>query len=562
MQRAAAEFERALLDPLEAARLLEVESLERLACQLVADRAQGGLHDAARRAEDGAGAGGRAERAVELRLGQLAEGEADVLDELDEFARRQHDVDVRAPVAAELRAGRLELLRRAGHDGHRHDVLDVDAGHLGVVRLGDGAEDAHRRLRRREVGQAVTIVLLDVVDPARAARGHHRQHAAMLQAVEELCAFLHDREIRAEVRVEDFVEAEEMQGRDHLSRDDGARLHAEGIAQGDAHRRRDLHDDVLLRVLQRVEDLLRVVLLDERARRADEAALAAEDAVRCLHRLVVGRRDDDVAAAPRVRQRRNALHVLAGADAAAAADALRRVAHDGGIRHDARLLLADGRQRGVLDVEAAAEALQVAVLVARAGEAVLVVVGEHELQDGHLRVADDLRVCVDLHALPDLRRAGREQAALADDLDRAEAAARLDALILVVAEVRDVDAELLRRLHDLRPLGHGQRDVVDGQMDHLLFLVCHFRSFRTHARAPPISKRSGKTFMADSSEFCAVSPRPQSEDMLMTRAIFIMIAMSSRVAVPAVILSRMILMWRLPSRHGVHWPQLSSQKNS
>ena len=31
--------------------------------------------------------------------------------------------------------------------------------------------------------------------------------------------------------------------------------------------------------------------------------------------------------------------------------------------------------------------------------------------------------------------------------------------------------------------------------------------------------------MADSSEFCAVSPRPQSEDMLMTRAIFIMIAM-------------------------------------
>lgn len=144
MQRAAAEFERALLDALEAARLLEVEALERLARQLVADRAQGGLHDAARRAEDGTGAGGRAERAVELRLGQLAEGEADVLDELDELARRQHDIDVWTPVAAELRAGRLEFFRRAGHDGYRHDVLDVDAGQLGVVRLGDGAEDAHR----------------------------------------------------------------------------------------------------------------------------------------------------------------------------------------------------------------------------------------------------------------------------------------------------------------------------------------------------------------------------------------------------------------------------------
>lgn len=344
VQRMAANLERALLDALEAARLLEVEPLERLARQLVADRAQGGLHDAARRAENRAGARGRAERAVEVRLRQLAEGEADVFDELDELARRQHDVDILPALAAHLRARSLELLRRARHDGHRHDVLGVDAGRFRVVRLGDGAEDAHRRFRRGEMGQAVAVVLLDVADPARAARGHHRQHPAMLQAVEEFRAFLHDREVGAEVRVEDLVKAEEVQRRDHLACHDGAWLHAEGIAEGDAYRRRDLHDDVLLRILQRVEHFFRIVFLDERARRADEAALTAEDAVRRLHRLVVGRRDDDVAAAPRIRQRRDALHILAGADAAAAADALRRVTHDGGIRHDARLLLADGRQ--------------------------------------------------------------------------------------------------------------------------------------------------------------------------------------------------------------------------
>ena len=166
----------------------------------------------------------------------------------------------------------------------------------------------------------------------------------MLQAVEEFRAFLHDREVGAEVCVEDLVETEEVQSRHHLACHDGAWLHAEGIAQRDAYRRRDLHDDVLLRILQRVEHFFRIVFLDERARRADEAALTAEDAVRRLHRLVVGRRNDDVAAAPRIRQRRDALHILAGADAAAAADALRRVTHDGGIRHDARLLLADGRQ--------------------------------------------------------------------------------------------------------------------------------------------------------------------------------------------------------------------------
>ena len=83
--------------------------------------------------------------------------------------------------------------------------------------------------------QAITVVLLDVADPARTARGHHRQHPAMLQAVEEFRAFLHDREVGAEVRVEDLVKAEEVQRRDHLARDDGAGLHAEGIAEGDAH---------------------------------------------------------------------------------------------------------------------------------------------------------------------------------------------------------------------------------------------------------------------------------------------------------------------------------------
>ena len=71
---------------------------------------------------------------------------------------------------------------------------------------------------------------------------------------------------------------------------------------------------------ERVEDLLRVVLLDERARRADEAALAAEDAVRRLHRLAECGCNGDVAAAPGIGEGRNALNILAGPNAAAAAD--------------------------------------------------------------------------------------------------------------------------------------------------------------------------------------------------------------------------------------------------
>ena len=102
-----------------------------------------------------------------------------------------------------------------------------------------------------------------------------------------------------------------------------------------------------------------------------------------------------------------------------------------------------------------------------AGQAVAVVVREHELEDGDLRAAHDGRIRVDFHALPTFRRAGRVEAAAPDDLDGAEAAVRLDALILMVAEVRDVDVDFRRRLHDLRALRHGDGDVVDGQVDEL-----------------------------------------------------------------------------------------------
>ena len=132
--------------------------------------------------------------------------------------------------------------------------------------------------------------------------------------------FFHDREVGAEVRVEDAVEAEALQGGDHLSRDDGAGRQMEFVAQGDAHGGRDLHDDVLLRILQGVEDALRIVFFRDRSRRTDEAALAAEDAVGRFQGAVVGGRDGDLVASAFEVQGLDALYVFAGADAAAAFD--------------------------------------------------------------------------------------------------------------------------------------------------------------------------------------------------------------------------------------------------
>ena len=54
------------------------------------------------------------------------------------------------------------------------------------------------------------------------------------------------------------------------------------LAEGDADGRSDLYDDMFLRILQGVEYLLRIVLFDDRAGRADQAALAAAGALAVL----------------------------------------------------------------------------------------------------------------------------------------------------------------------------------------------------------------------------------------------------------------------------------------
>ena len=81
----------------------------------------------------------------------------------------------------------------------------------------------------------------------------------LLEAREQLGAFLHDGEVGGEVGVEHGVEAQPAQGRDHLAGHQRARRVAEALAQGRADGRRGLHDDVLGRVVERRPDLVDLV---------------------------------------------------------------------------------------------------------------------------------------------------------------------------------------------------------------------------------------------------------------------------------------------------------------
>ena len=95
-----------------------------------------------------------------------------------------------------------------------------------------------------------------------------------------------------------------------------------------------------------------------------------------------------------------------------------------------------------------AERLQLTGGAAHAGEAVLLVVGEQQLEVHLSRFHDAGRVGGDLHALVYGINAGGDETARALDLDEAEAACADLIDVLQIAKCRDVDAGVARSLEN------------------------------------------------------------------------------------------------------------------
>ncbi len=223
-----------VLDALEAAHrddvAVIVDALDLLAGDQLDDGAQGRLHHAAGGAEDDAGAGGRAERVVEVALRQGRHVQAGLLEHLAELARGETVVDVLEAGVVHLGPVALELLGRAGHERDAHDARGVEAELLGVVGLDERAEHLLRALGARGVGQVLGVEVLEELDPARRAAGELRQgdalvllHQGLVEPEDELGALLDDGEVGGEVGVEHLVEAGAAQGRVHLEGDRGVR---------------------------------------------------------------------------------------------------------------------------------------------------------------------------------------------------------------------------------------------------------------------------------------------------------------------------------------------------
>ena len=159
----------------------------------------------------------------------------------------------------------------------------------------------------------------------------------------------------------------------------------------------------------------------ERAGGAAVDALAAVDADR-VGQVVAQARARSSMSQPRPAacSAADALDVVAGPHAAPAEDALVGVADDRQAGCVDLVVLALALEPHFLDAKLLRQLLKLALLVLGAGEALLRMVREQQLDDHPARLAHLGRVRLDFHSLGDRVGAGRAERALALDLDRAD----------------------------------------------------------------------------------------------------------------------------------------------
>src|SRR5690606_32706735 len=278
------------------------------------------------------------------------------------------------------------------------------------------------------------------------------------------------------------------------------------------------------------------------------------------------------------------LHFLAGAHAARADDALRRIEREIRVARVLRrveVILAGVAVAHLAQADGARHVLQLAVAVRRARQTIERMVGDVELHDvaPHLR---DLRVLRrDLHALADLGRARRRHAAHALDLDEAEPARAERREAVRGAQLRNIDVGHGRGAQHGRAGRHADLVAVDRERDGFgrgarrrpevgralvgLENCAHRNSpFASYAVAfkGRALRSSGKWFNTLSTGNGAMPPSAHSEPATI-------VSQSSRNSLrlpvsfsPRLILSMTSTPRTAPMRHGVHLPQDSMAQNS
>ena len=450
-----------LLDVLDAADLTEFGALQLLAGHDLGNGTQGRLHHAAGRTEDMSRTGGHAEDGVELLIGQLGQHHTGTVQHIAQLTGGDGNIHIGQAHGALAVPADLILLRGAGHHAYHHDILGVEALLLGVVGLYQCTEHLLRALAGGKVLHKFGVIMLAEFDPAGGTAGDEGQGAALLQAVQQLGALLHDGHIGGGVHVKYPVEAQPAQGSYHLALHVGADGHPEAFAQLGAHAGGRPHDHRLGRVVQRSPYLIGVVTLPQGGGGTYGGALAAGNAGGLGKGHIKGAGDVRIKAALAGFNNACILGLLADGHAAAAQDALTVIPDQMG--HGAIGVVALILSAEAVHIHAVfpAQLLQLAVGAAGAGKAVGTVGGKDQFQRGTAVFLQGGGIGEYLHALIYRHNAGSGQAAGALYLAYADAAGADGIDLLEVAQGGDADAGQMCGLQYGGAFGSDHGDVID-----------------------------------------------------------------------------------------------------
>ncbi len=480
LQRETVEINGGFLDAVETTGLLEVNLRQLFAGVDFVGGTESSLHNTTGGTEDDGSTGRLTERAVEVLFRHIVEVEVALANHMSQLAGAQCVVDIAVAVHCQFLTCTLALLGQARHNGNNDKILAFHTQFRSQVVLGNGAEHTLGRLGGRGVLEQVGEVLLVEGDPGGAAAGEHRQFhlfagEGFLEAAEQLGAFLHNGKVGAPVGVVYLVETKATQSGGHFAGYDFTRLHTELFAEGNADGGSGLDNDLLGRVGDGSHNLGDVVDKGEGSDGANLDALAAVHAAAVAKVLLESGSNDSLEATVDTAQGTGGHKLVAHRLAAAAHNALVHIAvhAEGAVLAVVRLLALEG---DFLDAEAFGEALQLAVAVLLALQAVVRVVAEEQLDDGLAGVDDACAVGQYFHTLHNVGGAGGSQVAAAFNLDHADAASagfvfKIHPVQLKVAKSGDVDTVHTGSLKNSGAFGNLNRFVIYCEINHFSFIL-------------------------------------------------------------------------------------------
>ena len=419
------------------------------------------LGNAAGNTEDDACAGVGSKGSIGLGVGKCSKVYACFLDHSYEFLRSKYEINESLVVLNELRTLCLCLLSGAGHNSDGVDILIL------ILLADKSTEHLHGRTAGGNLRHQVGIGVLNVLDPAGAAGGEHRQLLAGVQLIKELCGLFHNGKVSGEGGVEYVVNAHALESGGDLAHYRLSCGDAELFTNADSDCGSNLNCDLLAAVVDCLPHIGDIVLNGDSAGGADCCALAAANALGLCQRLAETAGYEGIKAAVAEVDSTDVLNLRANSYALAAEDALAGIANDRGRRVINRLFAVLNGEAYLVNTVALCVLLQLALAGLVAGSAFSSVACEQQLNQRLTILTKLCGVGLDDHAVfGNHGAAGLDAAALI--FYNTQTAAAVYGKVFTVAKVRDVDAVIASNLKNISFVLKIAANAVNNHSLHLI----------------------------------------------------------------------------------------------